>query len=130
MSLLRAIIIKSHFWLKQEPNDKKICENFSTIFFAFSGLLLTVLVSQPAYDYLSKLAGLGVGYVMVILAIVLLTLKAIFYIVVKVFEIVYEKKLDFPPRYKVVLSALTIPLVLVIHKMFVVPFIRKYVQKN
>jgi hypothetical protein len=131
---MNNIIRRVHFWLKEEPIDKKVCEMYSTVFLAISVLLLSALASKTMYDYIINVKMFTFGNALMLISVVWgiigITLECIFLIAIKIYEILTERELKFPLRYKVLLSALAIPFILLAHKILIAPFIKNYEPKN
>lgn len=122
--------LKAHFWLKTSPKDKRICGFCSSCFFGISALLISVLIAPPVYDYISAIINFSSKYIILIACISLISLKSIFFSAAKVFEIITEQRIEFPPRYAVLFSAFSVPFITFAHQIIFVPFIKNYEQKN
>lgn len=126
---VKNILRRVHFWLKQDPTSKEICEIFLIVLLGLISVELLLLFCKPLYDYISSVLNIEDKIIIVICGFIWTALGCIFLIIIKIFEIITEQKVKFPLRYKVLLALLAIPFILFVHKLLIVPFSKNYERK-
>jgi len=127
---IKNILRRAHFWLKEDPTNKKACKIFCAGHMSISVVLITLLISEPLYNYIGGIVKLGVPLITAVCGIFLTMIALTFLILREIFEITTGQKVRLPLRYKVLLSALAIPFILLAHKILIAPFMKNYESKN
>ncbi len=108
MRKIKGYLEKWHLWMKKDPGNNTTLEGLNIILFGVNSLLLSDLIMPNAFGAKVKEP--------FILPIIGITISVLWWGTLKIIEIITEKKITIPLKYKFLFLLLFIPLLFLINK--------------